>query len=513
MFPRSIHRLSALLALAFGAALAAPLAGCRRCALPDDCESLSGTPVIFPDYTSLTIPPNIAPMNFQIEEEGERFLTEIAGENGEKTLLEGKCVEIGAKFWRKLLEANTGKKIFFSVYVCRDGAWRRYSPVENSVSPDRIDPFLSYRSIEPGYIFSDRVRLVERSLESFDTRTFFDSTALAGGCANCHTAQRNDPKRSLFHYRHKDNGGTMIFWDGRVKKVANTARSGFVLGYASWHPTLPVFISSTNSFQQIFHSFDTKRIEVFDSFADLVLYDAENQTLKPVIESDGLFETFPAWRGDGSEVYFCRARLKTSEDPKLSRKEARNARLGEMTARYREIHFSLMKMSFDPQKRRFGSPQTVFDAGDQYSYLYPVSSPDGRFLVYVRQDYGTMPIYHKESDLWLLDLETGANRPMSEINSDDVDGFHGWDSSGRWMLFSTRREDGIFTRTYFTHFGPDGTCTKPFPLPMATAEKARQDRFAQSLPKMLTGPLPAAGGKMNWKMRHAKPEPTKLLDP
>lgn len=513
MVSRSINTITPLLTIALGAALLAPLTGCRPPALPDDYQRLESAPAIFPDFTSLTIPANIAPMNFEINAEGERFLTEISGENGEKAVLEGKTVIFNAKFWRRLLEENVGKKIFFTIYVYHDGTWRRYAPIENSVSPDRIDPYLSYRAIEQGYIFSDRLRLVERSMESFQTRTFFDNAAVPGGCANCHACQRNNPNRSLFQYRHKKNGGTIIVWDNQVKKVTNTARSGFSLSFSSWHPTLPLVISSTNSFQQIFHSRETKRIEIFDSFADLVLYDVENLTLKPVLETDGLFETFPAWRGDGSEVYFCRARLKTSEDPTLSRKEARDARLDEMAARYREIHFSLMKMSFDQEKYQFGPPQTVFDAGDRYSYLFPSSSPDGRFLVYVRQDYGTMPIYHKESDLWLLDLETGNNRPMSEINSDDLDGFHGWDSSGRWMLFGTRREDGVFTRTYFTHFNPDGTCTKPFPLPTATPDDARQDRFAQSLPTLLTGPFPTVGGKMNRIVRHARPIKSKWLDP
>ena len=40
------------------------------------------TASIFPEYYTLTIPPNIAPLNFIIKEKGSIFRVEITGKNG-----------------------------------------------------------------------------------------------------------------------------------------------------------------------------------------------------------------------------------------------------------------------------------------------------------------------------------------------------------------------------------------------------------------------------------------------
>ena len=134
-----------------GFLLAAALCcGCRE-QLPTDVIEEPAPPVIFPDYSEVTVPVNIAPLNFEIEEEGTEFHTEITGGNGERHLAAGKTVEIPMKFWKKLLAANQEGEIFFTVFAKRDGAWRRFAPIRNSVSSDKIDPWLTYRKIEPGY--------------------------------------------------------------------------------------------------------------------------------------------------------------------------------------------------------------------------------------------------------------------------------------------------------------------------------------------------------------------------
>ena len=54
---------------------------------------------------------------------------------------------------------------------------------------------------------------------------------------------------------------------------------------------------------------------------------------------------------------------------------------------------------------------------------------------------------------------------MDGVNSEDVDSFHTWSADGRWMVFSSRRDDGLYTKPYFTHVDPEGNATKPFLLP------------------------------------------------
>ena len=71
----------------------------------------------------------------------------------------------------------------------------------------------------------------------------------------------------------------------------------------------------------------------------------------------------------------------------------------------------------------------------------------------------------KKADLAILDTKTGKVRRIEEINSKDVDSFHTWSSTGRWMVFSSKRMDGGWARPYFAHFNTTtGRFDKPFSL-------------------------------------------------
>ncbi len=78
--------------------------------------------------------------------------------------------------------------------------------------------------------------------------------------------------------------------------------------------------------------------------------------------------------------------------------------------------------------------------------------------------YGYFTIWHPETDLYLMNLETNViTKP--DINSNRSESYHTWSSSGRWIVFSSRRIDGLFTRLYFAYFRRDGKMDKPFILP------------------------------------------------
>lgn len=493
--------------------LALFLTGCTGCTpkLPTAVTALDQKPVINPDYTELIIPLNIAPLNFEILSPADEYLTVISGNSGsinesspQQRIFRGKTVVIPEKFWKKLLDDFRGKEVSFTIYARTGQTWHKYQPIINSVSPDRIDPWLTYRRIEPGYIQYGRVTIEERCIENFQTKSIFDNASISEhSCANCHHARGGDPNNALFHVR-QDHGGTMLRWNGELKKI-NTIwpKSGFAMSYPSWHPTLPLIAYSSNNTRQTFHSRDIKKIEVLDNFSDLMLYDIERGEIIPIFETEDIYESFPAWSQDGKTLYYCVAELKTNESRiGKTRKEAAEQRLSEMCDRNREIHYSLMKMDFNSADRSFSPPAAVLDAKvTGKSYVHPRVSPDGRFLVYVELDYGTFPLTHKESELKLLDLTTGKSRSLDEINSDGPESFHSWDTTGRWMVFSTRRANSTFTRTYFTHFAEDGTCSKPFLLPQKTPDVERADRFSHNLPELLTGPVPLAEGPMAREIR------------
>ncbi len=73
---------------------------------------------IYPDYTSITIPPNIAPLNFRINNEGEAFIIKIVNTKGNSIKLSthtGKVLIPESK-WKKLLEEDKGGTLTYEVY-------------------------------------------------------------------------------------------------------------------------------------------------------------------------------------------------------------------------------------------------------------------------------------------------------------------------------------------------------------------------------------------------------------
>ena len=80
-------------------------------------------------------------------------------------------------------------------------------------------------------------------------------------------------------------------------------------------------------------------------------------------------------------------------------------------------------------------------------------------------NYGYFMIWNKSADLYMLDLTTKELSPLTLANSPDVESYHSWSSNGRWAVFSSRRDDGLYTRLYITHIDENGEASKAFMLP------------------------------------------------
>ena len=123
------------------------------------------------------------------------------------------------------------------------------------------------------------------------------------------------------------------------------------------------------------------------------------------------------------------------------------------------------------------------------SATLPRISPDGRYLMFAMGAYGCFHIWHKDADLWLMDLTTGETRNMEEINSKDTESYHSWSSNGRWVVFSSRRDDGGFTRPFIAHVDKNGKGSKPFELPQEDPDYHRQFVKSYNIPEFMRGPV------------------------
>ena len=264
----------------------------------------------------------------------------------------------------------------------------------------------------------------------------------------------------LFHVRGK-HGGTVFIHDGKVEK--RTIKSDSILAgatYPTWHPTRNWVVFSSNQTGQAFHIRNHQKVEVVDYGSDLIFYDVDKGTIRNILKTDADLETFPCWAPDGKKLYYCVAHVPEFAGANDS------VRMDRIIPLSQKVRYNVMSMTFDETTGKFGKPQLEVDCVAMHkSATVPRISPDGRFLLFTLADYGQFHIWHKSADLYAKDLQTGNVFPLKEANSRDVDSYHSWSSNGRWIVFSSRRDDGSFTRPYIAYFDKEGHAHKAFLLP------------------------------------------------
>lgn len=408
---------------------------------------------IFPDYTNVVFPVNIAPSNFRILSEGEKY--QVAFGCGNEILYNIVSSEpdiiISEDEWKNLLNKSAGQNVFYRISVRKNGKWYGYNDINNYISKDSIDRYLTYRLLYPGYELWNEMGVYQRDLSSFSVVPLIENKNIDGQCINCHSFNRNNVNDFMLHVRG-NKGGTIVLKDD-IKYKVNSLPEGAKMGatYTNWHPSGKYIAFSMNNIQQFFHSFGKKQIEVVDLDADLGVYDIYNyKMLTCEALTDTLYmDTFPAWSPDGKYLYFCRASaLKSLDD-------------------IENVRYDLFRITFDEEKKVFSTPECVYNASSiSKSVSFPRLSPSGKYLMFTQSDYGNFSIWHTESDLILMDLNNGVSRCIDEVNSNNVDSYHSWSDTGKWFVFSSKRFDGLWAVPFISYFDEEsGMASKPFPLP------------------------------------------------
>ena len=359
-------------------------------------------------------------------------------------------------------------------------------PFSIHVSADSINPYLAYRLIAPSYVAYEDLTICQRNLTNYDERVIYgnmiNSNERDGQCINCHAFQHYNPARMQFHVRQA-YGGTGVAYDGTVKKVQLKRDSLLSAGvYPAWHPTEPLIAYSTNLTSQLFHTRDVQKVEVQDTYSDLVLYDVAQDCVTSLPRDSNELDCFPWWSPDGKTLYYCAAQY-TPTDSTLPRPQ-------DMARHYTNLRYNLMARDFDTESHRFGPARMVFDAASQgRSATLPRLSPDGRWLLFTMGRHGVFHIWHRDANLYMMDLSTGRVRRADEVNSPEVESYHSWSSNGRWIVFSSRRDDGNYTRPFFAHVDAEGRMTKPFELPSRDPLYHRQLLRSYNIPEFIDGPV------------------------
>ena len=460
------------------------LNACDSASVPEKYVQSEELPHIYPDYVDVTIPVNIAPLSF--EWDGEVDDAVIRYSFGDQEIICEGVAQPTIDEWKSLTAKAKDKSIQVEVYTEKSDKWTRWKPFHIHVSPDSIDAYISYRLISPSYVTYEELTINQRCLENYNEQVIYDNmlcaTEAEGQCINCHNYQQYNPQRMQFHARQY-RGGTVVAYDGKLKKVNMKNDSILSAGvYPTWHPWLKYIVYSTNKTGQSFHTRDLNKIEVFDSQSDLIAYDVETDEVTNIENDPMEFEVFPFWAPDGRMIYYCSAHFEPN-DSAVTRE-------ADVIMRSKEIKYNIYKKTFDPDTRQFGPRELVFAADSlDKSATLPRISPDGRYLMFTLGAYGCFHIWHHDADLYLMDLTTGEVRPLEGVNSPDTESYHSWSSNGRWVVFSSRRDDGGYTRPFIAHIDQDGHGSKAFELPCADPDYHRQFMKSYNIPEFMRGPV------------------------
>lgn len=421
-------------------ALISALSSCST--VPGHITEAGCPPPIYPDYIGVTVPDNMASLNFKMAD-GREFISE--------TRMEGDTVWTEVTAWEKGSDSAV-----------------RYEAFPICISHDPIDPYIAYRLIEPGYESWNDMGIYQRELSSFKEKAIVTNKANNHGCVNCHSFADGDPDRFLFHARGA--GGGTVFVEGDDVKLINLTQTGAKKQgvYPAWHPSgRYVAFASCKTYQEFLIK-GTQPIEVFDLTSDIILMDIQTDSTwcVPGLSKTDALETFPTWSPDGNTLYCCSAECDTVASDDWTRK-----------------HYALKALDFK-EGEFIGEPRTVW-AKDSASVSLP--RVKGDWLLFTVSSYGTFPIWHREADLYLMNLKSGEVSAAAELNSPETESYHSWSSNGRWVVFSSRRDDGRYTRLYIAHFDGEGHFGKPFMLPQENPDFNQWRLQSYNVPDFIRG--------------------------
>jgi hypothetical protein len=454
------------------------------------CASIARSPSIKPDYVDVTVPPNIAPLNFIIEEPGDAFFVRLTGEAGQciDVISKNPVVKIPMNKWKKLLFANKARSYQMDICVKRGKQWSRFAPITNLIAAERIDPYLTYRKLPTMfYNPNPEMGIYQRNIETFEERVLLHRRDVGNDCINCHISSANQASTTLFHVRrpHDMGPGMVIVHNGIVRFETHSLTPRGLISLTSIHPNGKVMAFA--AVKMGFFSFmgggsNNDRLQ-FEYSADLGLYDIETGEIKfiPGLSTPDYNETWPNWSGDGKYLYFSRCKV-TWPMPKPGEEKV-------LPKNYKDVKYDLMRAPYYTETKTFGEPEMLLSSQDAgKSCLQPSVSFDGRFVAFFLTDYGVFPINNPESDMYVMDMKTRTYKAMA-CNSPQSESMVRWSSNDRWILFGSKRRDILYTRLYFAYVDVNGQSRRAVELPQEDPMKDETDLRLFTTASLLTEPV------------------------
>jgi len=362
------------------------------------------------------------------------------------------------KVWRTLREKAVENWAWIQVKgICRDSVDSPSHVVQASqivhfrISRWPADDAIVYRLVAPPFNSRRTPDTFVRDIRSFKTYPFLKGHE--SYCFNCHTFSSKDgvSGKLSIQARYLRGGRKLPVYVGICdirRRRGWRVRLPFAIQmttFMAWSPDGEKLAFSANQQLAAISPIVHETQLVGEPTSDIAIYDISKNIayLLPGASAPDSLEIYPFWSPDGRYIVFCSA--PSGVFPAFTR-------------------YDLRIVPFNDG--RGGPSKPVPGASnDGMSNYFPRFSPDGRWLVFCKSNGGSL--IKPSSDLYILpgDLKGPARR--LECNSDyAADSWHSWSSNSRWLVFASKRDDGIYARLYLTQIDDEGHASPAVRLPL-----------------------------------------------
>ena len=313
------------------------------------------------------------------------------------------------------------------------------------------DEAIVYRLVAPPFNTRSTPDTFVRDLRSFETRPFL--LGRRSYCFNCHTFSSKTGTRGRvgLQVRYMAGGYELPVYFGVYdieEKRGWKVRLPFdiqMTTFMAWAPDQRKLAFSANQQLVTLSPVVCETQFAGEPTSDIAIYDMSQNTayLLPGASDPDLLEIYPRWSPNGESIVYC------------------SAPAGVHPA---QVRYDLRVISFDEGK---GGSSKVLPGASQNgkSNYYPRYSPDGRWLSFCQSDGGSL--IKSSSDIYLLPGNLEGPAHHLECNVDyAADSWHSWSSNGHWLVFASKRDDGIYARLYLTQIDEGGHASPAVRLPV-----------------------------------------------
>ena len=449
-------------------------------------------PTIVPDYENISIPSNIAPLNFSFED--KKMQVEVKSKNGSFAVKGKKKISFPEKKFKNLLQKTIGDTVWVTVSSYSHDSLTSYKPFFWKVETDLIDSFLTYRLIEPGYEVYNKVAIAQRNVTNFTETYIAKNNLLDYSCMNCHIPNKHKPSQSFFHIRGK-KGMTVIADDKKVYAIDTKMEGAYSsMIYGNWSPSGKYIAFSNNAVLPSTHTIHDERAFVYDTISDIVVLNLEkNEVLRTnLLMQKDILETFPEFSADGKKIFYCSAKKVKLPDE------------------HDKLKYSICSIDFDEATGNFGNKiDTLFNAPALHHTASELkASPDGKYIAFSYFSYGTFALWHNNSKIYLYSIATGKTDSLPELNNNAnyANSYHSWSTNSRWLAFASKRDNGLYSKVYFSYIDKDGHAHKPFVLPQKQPDYYDYQLKSYNVPELMSKEVPFNAFDIEKMYRNEEPE-------